>query len=111
MNKFELYCMIFLALDADWDDTQDEELGKFLSDANPFLFAGNVSAIRNIYENFCVFVGDREITVENSYKIAKEYVAFLANDAVSESFDLLGQEQWMEGLREYLKSEHKGADE
>lgn len=111
MNKFELYCMIFLALDADWDDTQDEELGKFLSDANPFLFAGNVSAIRNIYENFCAFVGDRKITVENSYKIAKEYVAFLANDAVSESFDLLGQEQWMDGLREYLKSEHKGADE
>ena len=109
--KFELYCMIFLALDADWDDTQDEELGKFLSDANPFLFAGNVSAIRNIYENFCVFVGDREITVENSYKIAKEYVAFLANDAVTDSFGLLGQEQWMEGLREYLKSEHKGADE
>ncbi|MCQ2506976.1 MAG: hypothetical protein MJ113_07395, partial [Lachnospiraceae bacterium] len=50
MNKFELYCMIFLALDADWDDTQDEELGKFLSDANPFLFAGNVSAVRSIYK-------------------------------------------------------------
>ena len=103
--------MIFLALDADWDDTQDEELGKFLSDANPFLFDGNVSAIRNVYEIFCRFVGDRDITIENSYKIAKEYVTFLANDAVSESFDLLEQEQWMDGLREYLKAEHKGADE
>ena len=92
-------------------NTQDEELGRFLSDANPFLFAGNVSAIRNIYENFCAFVGDRKIPVENSYKIAKEYVAFLANDAVSESFDLLEKEQWMDGLREYLQSEHKGANE
>ena len=42
-TKFHLlnvvyFCMIFLALDADWDETHDEELGKYLSDANPFLF-------------------------------------------------------------------------
>lgn len=103
MNKFDLYCMIFLALDADWDDTQDEELGKFLSDANPFLFEGNVSAVRKVYEEFCSYIGDREISIENSFEIAKEYIAFLANEAVSESFALLEKEQWEEGLKEYFK--------
>lgn len=110
MDKFELYCMFFLALDADWDDTQDEELGKFLSDANPFLFEGNVSAVRKVYEEFCSFVGDREISIENSFDIAKEYVAFLSNDAVSESFELLEKKQWEDALKEYLESEHRGTD-
>ena len=36
MTRYDLFCMIFLALDADWDETHDEELGKYLSDANPF---------------------------------------------------------------------------
>jgi hypothetical protein len=37
MTRHDLYCMIFLALDADGDETHDEELGKYLSDANPFF--------------------------------------------------------------------------
>ena len=47
MNKFELFCLIFFALDNEWDKTQNEELGNYLSDANPFLFAdiGNMSVL------------------------------------------------------------------
>ena len=52
MTRHDLFCMIFLALDADWDETHDEELGKYLSDANPFLFAGEDSAISDIYTEF-----------------------------------------------------------
>ena len=104
MNKFDLYSMIFFALDADWDDTHDEELGRYLSDANPFLFAGKVSAVRSVYNDFSAFVGDRAIEKENSFEIAKEYVRHINIDAVTESFALLEEEQWNEALEEYLAS-------
>ena len=107
MTNFELYTIIFLALDADWDDTHDEALGAFLSDANPFLFDGDVSAVRKVYDNFCEFIGDRKIDFENSFSIANEYIKNLDNDAVTESFELLEKEQWDDAVREYLNSEHK----
>ena len=28
MNKFELFCMVFYVLDADWDDTKDAVVGE-----------------------------------------------------------------------------------
>lgn len=40
MNKFELFCLIYFALDSEWDKTQNEELGNYLSDANPFFVCG-----------------------------------------------------------------------
>lgn len=109
MNKFELFCLIYLALDADWDETHDEELGRYLSDANPFLFAENVSAVQDVFRKFEEFVGDREITEDNSYSIAEEYVRQLDIPAVSRSFSTLERDQWGEAARDYLSSEHKGS--
>ena len=37
MNKFELYCMVFYVLDAEWDENKNPQLGEFLSGANLFL--------------------------------------------------------------------------
>ena len=110
MNKYELFCLIYLALDADWDETHDEELGRFLSDANPFLFAENVSAVQDVFIKFEKFVGEREITEENSFSIASEYIKQLGIPAVLESFSTLELHQWNEGVRNYLSSAHKGQD-
>lgn len=33
MNQFELFCMVFYVLDADWDDTKDAAVGEYLSGA------------------------------------------------------------------------------
>ena len=49
MNKFELYCMIYYVLDAEWDESKNAELGKFLSSANPFQFRDIGSADPVIY--------------------------------------------------------------
>ena len=38
MNQFELFCMVYYVLDAEWDESKDAQLGDFLSRANPFLF-------------------------------------------------------------------------
>ena len=108
MSKYELFCLIFMALDADWDETHNEELGQYLSDANPFLFAENVSAVQDVFIKFSNFVGDREVNKTNSFSIAKEYIDYLNIPAVSESFSTLEPEQWNEALEEYLSAEHKG---
>ena len=52
MSKYELFCMIFYVLDAEWDETKNKHLGTFLSAANPFLFKGTGSAVPAIYEHF-----------------------------------------------------------
>ncbi len=110
MNKFELFCLIFLALDADWDETHNEELGKYLSDANPFLFMENVSAVQSVFIKFDALVGDREITIDNSYDIATEYIKWLGIPAVTQSFSELERNQWNEAAKDYLSNAHKGDD-
>lgn len=108
MSKYELFCLIFMVLDADWDESHNEELGRYLSDANPFLFAENVSAVQDVFIKFSNFIGDREVTKANSFSIAKEYIDYLNIPAVSESFSTLEYEQWNDALEEYLSTEHKG---
>lgn len=103
IDKFKFFCMIFLALDADWDETHNEELGRFLSDANPFLFNGEVSAVRKVYDDFLEFVNDKKIDVTGSYDVACSYINHLNIPAVTESFFLLDRAQWTEALEEYLK--------
>lgn len=108
MNSFELFSLIFLALDADWDETHDEELGRYLSDANPFLFAENVSAVQSVYIKFVSFLGDRVITKENSFKVAMDYIHMLDIPAVTKSFSELNETQWLDAVDEYLATPHKG---
>ncbi len=108
MTRYDLYCMIFLALDADWEETKDEELGKYLSDANPFLFAGEGSAIEDVYKQFCKYIPDEAITSEGSFVLAKKYVEHLNNKAVAESFNLLEEEQWKDALETYLDEKYGG---
>ena len=106
MTRHDLFCMIFLALDADWNETRDEELGKYLSDANPFLFAGEDSAISDIYTEFCSIIKDESIVKEKSFDLAKKYVNHLNNRAVTESFYLLEEDQWKDALNTYLDEKY-----
>ena len=62
MNKFELFCMVFYVLDADWDETKDIIVGEYLSGANPFLFADIGSADPTIFIHFCELI-DADITI------------------------------------------------
>lgn len=109
MNRFELYCMVFYVLDAEWDDNHSEKLGEFLSAANPFLFADIGSADPAIYADFCKKVSER-IPIEHSFAVASSYVATLDNADISYAFSSIDQNEWDESVREYLSSEHKGSD-
>jgi len=52
MTHFELFCMIYYALEADWEESHNKEPGYFLSGANPFLFKDEGSADPEVYTEF-----------------------------------------------------------
>ena len=107
MNKFELYCMIYYVLDAEWDESKNPELGEFLSGANPFLFADIGSADPTVYTHFCDNISG-EITVENSYGIASEYITGLGSEVISAAFFTIDEDDWIESVKDYLSQDYKG---
>lgn len=107
MNQFELFCMVFYVLDADWDDTKDTVVGEYLSGANPFLFADIGSADPAVFTHFCEVVTEN-ITVENSYSLAQKYINDLNNENIAKAFYSIGEEDWRESVSDFLSQEHKG---
>ena len=80
MNKFELFCMIFFALDADWDETKDSTIGEYLSSANPFLFEDTGSADPAVFDQFCNNVPDNIVVCLNEN-------SFYATDCIGENME------------------------
>ncbi|MGI6216887.1 MAG: hypothetical protein ACOYIK_04670 [Coriobacteriales bacterium] len=52
VTAHEAFVAVFYALDAAYDESKDEEIGKYLSDANPFLFNDRDSADPAIFEEY-----------------------------------------------------------
>lgn len=109
MNKFELYCMIYYALDAKWEEEKNEILGEFLSSANPFMFKDIGSADPVIYTNFCKKMPN-VINPKDSYEYAESYVASLGSKEIKSAFSRVSRDEWNACLKEYLGIDHKGND-
>ncbi len=107
MNAFELFCMIYFVLDYVWDDTHDEALGQYLSDANPFVWRTEISANPATYTEYLQVI-DAPITVENSYDFALSYIDRLNDPAVSKAFSIESKDEWIKDVSFYLSREHKG---
>ena len=103
MNRLELYRMIFYALDAQWDESENRELGDFLSRANPFLFADEGSADPAVYADFCRRIPEA-IPIEKSYEIARGYVQTLGNAAIADAFSGVDEQEWLECITQRMKS-------
>ena len=108
MNTFELFCLVFYALDSAWDESKNKELGDYLSSANPFLFKDIGSADPEIYESFRMMV-PAHISLEKSYDLATVYVHTLESTVISRAFQSIGKSKWEECARAYLSSPHKGS--
>ncbi len=106
MTQFELYSMIFYVLDAAWDESQNQELGEFLSAANPFLFRDTGSADPSVYADFCSKV-PKTVSIDDSYSIAEEYVESLGKASLKDAFCSIDEAFWLGGVKEYLSSPHK----
>ena len=110
MNKFELFTMIFYALDLYYDEHQSDELGRFLSEMSPFTFVQIGSADPAVYDEFRKFIGDRKITVDNSYSLAIEYTRNIKDVDVYTPVSEVSENKWIEGCKKYLETEHKGSN-
>lgn len=107
MNTFELFCLIFYALDAAWDESKNEELGDYLSSANPFLFKDIGSANPEVYERFQAML-PAKVSLEDSFDLAIEYVNTLGSPFIPEILQKIGKNRWNECAEAYLSSPHKG---
>ena len=110
MNKFELFTMVFYALDAQWHKNKRSDLGNFLSSMNPFWWGDIGSADPAIYVDFCSLINE-PITRENSFALAKKCIDSTGESFVKKAFNKISKEVWDECLNEYLSAPHKGADE
>lgn len=110
MNRFELFTIIYFWLDNYYKDEKDDKIINQLSEMNPFLWKDIGSADPAVYEEFCTFIGSREITIANSLEIAKAYVQTVDYADITEAFRNVDSERWKNGCKEYLSSDHKGAD-
>ena len=113
MNRFELFTLIYFVLDAYYEDEvkTNEKLQILLSDMNPFVWKDLGSADPAVYADYCRFLGDKIITLENSLEIAKEYVKTIEFADVIDAFQDMTDEEWLPVCQEYLSSEHKGENE
>ena len=112
MNKFELFTLIYFVLDAYYEDEvkTNDNLSIILGDMNPFVWADCGSADPAMYNAYCRFLGDREITLENSLELAKEYIKTIDFVDVTEAFKDMTDGEWIPACKEYLESDHKGAN-
>lgn len=110
MNKFELFTIIYFWLDKFYENTTDDKIIGHLSEMNPFLWKEPVSADPAVYDEYCRFIQDKKITIENSLSLAKEYAATIQYADITEAFEDADDREWKEGLEKYLAMEHKGAE-
>ena len=77
---------------------------------NPFIWDDIGSADPAVYDEYCSFIGDAEITVENSIDFAREYMKSIKYADLTAAFNNIDINKWMDGCKRYLASDHKGAD-
>ena len=111
MNEFELFTLIFFVLDAYYDpDTCDSMINTFVSGLCPFTFEDIGSADPAEYDDYREFLNGREISIDNSFEIAKEYINQIEFVDVREAFEAMTEDEWKKGAKKYLSEPHKGMD-
>ena len=91
-----IYISMYRVLDCLYDEKPDNSLGKFLSDANPYLFADHSSADPVIEDEFIKYAAEylngQELTFENSYEMVVRYLE--NNTTFAERFKDIDLEEW-----------------
>jgi hypothetical protein len=76
VNRLTLFKQLFHALDTEYDKRKKEldELGGFLSDMNPYLFADSNSADPAMYSDFCDIVTAEEIDETRAKELTDKFI-------------------------------------
>ncbi len=111
MNDFELFTLIYYSLDAYYGrEIEDTYINSVVSDMNPFVFDDIGSADPAVYDEYKGFIDGKEITLENSLGIAREYLRTIDYADVTPALEGMTEEKWIEGCEKYLSQPHKGED-
>ena len=108
MNEFELFTMIFYAVDLYYDSNPSDDLGAFLGMMSPFTFKEVDSADPAIFSDFCNCINGRQITIDNSLKYAIDYAKTVKYCDIAVAFNGITTEQWKAACEDYLEKQHKG---
>ena len=73
-DDYSTFVNMFLALDASWDECNDETLAGFLSEASPYTFDGKGSADPAIWSEFSSAFATRFPNGRASIEDAREFV-------------------------------------
>ena len=91
-----IYISMFRALDCLYDENPKDDLGRFLGDANPYLFTDHSSADPAIEDEFIKFAAEylngQNPTIENSYDMVVHYLE--NNTSLAERFKDIDLEEW-----------------
>ena len=111
MDEFELFTMIFFAIDSYYEDNPSEGMKVFLGMMSPFTFKEADSADSAIFAEFKKFINGRTITVDNSLDLAKEYAKIVSYCDITVAFNDITQTRWVDACNDYLSRPHKGMSE
>ncbi len=93
MTKGKIYIAMYEALECRYDETKNEELMEYLSEANPYIFKDRNSADPVISEDFSEFVKE-DTEPEKAYGCVTEYLK--NKTKFSEIFSDISLEEWKE---------------
>lgn len=109
MNEFELFTLIYFALDAFYGtEIDDIFIHTVLSDMNPFVWTDEGSADPAMYSEYKEFLNGREISIDNSFEIAREYLKTIDYADVTPALKDVTEEKWLAVCKKYLEEPHKG---
>lgn len=103
MRVYDIFVMMYYALDSEYQDNPSEELRLFLSDLNPFRFADEGSADPAAYEDFKNAYSEYGTVELNGYTFAKEYIRRECSPLIQEVFTPITNEEWQEAYEIYQK--------
>lgn len=104
MSIYDIFIMMFYALDAEYDDAPSEELRLFLSDMNPFIFKDEGSAEPSVYENFKKAYQEYGKTAVDEYSFVSLFIDTECTPAIKKAFSGISHDEWDEALKEYTRA-------
>ena len=101
MNTYDMFIMMFYALDSRYDEDSPEEFANFLSSANPFLFADEGSAVPYVYSEFKEAYQKYGKNASDEYSFVSLFIDTECDLVIKKAFSEISREEWDEALEIY----------
>lgn len=104
MSVYDMFIMMYYALDAEYEEHPSETLELFLSDANPFIFKGEGSADPSVYARFKEAYKKYGSDDYEGFSFVFEFIQNECPEAVRKAFAGLNKSEWVEAAARFKKN-------